>query len=68
MDSFEVMESPAVRAALAGRQQQQQPGTAGSSPAGSLTSPGYVSGGYMKVWGWEWNGAMARTAIEAVAG
>jgi hypothetical protein len=42
MDSFEVMESPAVREALAGR--PQQPGTAGSSPAGSLVaSPGFVS-------------------------
>jgi len=40
-EAFEVMESPAVRAALAGR--PQQPGTAASSPAGSMASPGYVS-------------------------
>lgn len=46
LDTFTVMDSPAVRAELAARQQQQQqPGTAGSSPAGSLAaSPGCVSG------------------------
>lgn len=42
MDSFEVMDSPAVRAALAGMpQHQQQSGTAASSPAAS--PGGYVS-------------------------
>ena len=42
MDSFEVMESPAVHEALAGR--APYPATAASSPAGSFaSSPGFVS-------------------------
>lgn len=43
MDSFDVMESPAVRESLAGR--PPHPGsTAGNSPASLASSPGFVSG------------------------
>lgn len=42
MDSFDVMESPAVHEALAGR--PSHPGTAGNSPASLASSPGFVSG------------------------